>query len=98
VLIGVRDIDAAERENIRRAGVAEVYTMRDIDERGMRTVMEEALRAAGAGPRATTCRWTWTGSTRKTRPAWARRCAAGRPIARRTWPWRSRRPRAAAQL
>ena len=49
VIIGVRDIDAAERENIRRAGVAEVYTMRDIDERGMRTVMEEALRAAGRG-------------------------------------------------
>lgn len=49
VLIGVRDIDPAERENIRRAGVAEVYTMRDIDERGMRAVMEEALRAAGRG-------------------------------------------------
>ncbi len=49
VLIGVRDIDAAERDNIRRAGMAEVYTMRDIDERGMRTVMEEALRAAGRG-------------------------------------------------
>ncbi len=49
VLIGVRDIDAAERENIRRAGMTEVYTMRDIDERGMRTVMEEALRAAGRG-------------------------------------------------
>jgi arginase len=49
VLIGLRDIDAGERENIRRAGVAEVYTMRDIDERGMRTVMEEALRAAGRG-------------------------------------------------
>jgi arginase len=49
VLIGVRDIDAAERDNIRRAGIAEVFTMRDIDERGMRTVMEEALRAAGNG-------------------------------------------------
>jgi arginase len=49
VLIGIRDIDAAERENIRRAGMAEVYTMRDIDERGMRAVMEEALRAAGRG-------------------------------------------------
>ncbi len=48
VIIGVRDIDAAERANIRRAGIAEVYTMRDIDERGMRTVMEEALRAAGS--------------------------------------------------
>lgn len=49
VLVGVRDIDAAERENIRRAGMAEVYTMRDIDERGMRAVMEEALEAAGRG-------------------------------------------------
>ncbi len=49
VLIGLRDIDAGERENLRRAGLAEVYTMRDIDERGMRTVMEEALRAAGRG-------------------------------------------------
>jgi arginase len=49
VLIGVRNIDAAERENIRRAGMAHVYTMRDIDERGMRAVMEEALQAAGNG-------------------------------------------------
>ena len=49
VIIGVRDIDAAERTNIHRAGVTPVYTMRDIDERGMRTVMEEALRAAGQG-------------------------------------------------
>lgn len=49
VLVGVRDIDVTERENIRRAGITEVYTMRDIDERGMRTVMEEALRAAGRG-------------------------------------------------
>jgi arginase len=37
-----------EKENVRKAGV-EVYTMRDIDERGMLTVMEEALRIAGRG-------------------------------------------------
>lgn len=49
VLIGIRDIDAAERENIRRAGISHVYTMRDIDERGMRAVMEEALAAAAEG-------------------------------------------------
>lgn len=49
VLIGVRDIDATEKENIRRSGIRAVYTMRDIDERGMRAVMEEALRAAGNG-------------------------------------------------
>ncbi|MGB7170663.1 MAG: arginase, partial [Acidobacteriaceae bacterium] len=49
VLVGVRDIDATEKQNIHRAGVTEVYTMRDIDERGMRSVMEDALRAAGRG-------------------------------------------------
>src|SRR5437660_2252196 len=48
VLVGVRDIDSIEKENIRRAGV-EVFTMRDIDERGMRAVMEDALRMAGRG-------------------------------------------------
>lgn len=48
ILVGVRDVDDIEKENIRKAGV-DVYTMRDIDERGMRAVMEEALRAAGRG-------------------------------------------------
>ena len=46
VLVGVRDVDNVERENIRKSGV-HVFTMRDIDERGMRAVMEEALRLAG---------------------------------------------------
>jgi arginase len=48
VLLGIRDVDNHERENVRRAGV-HVFTMRDIDERGMRAVMEEALRLAGRG-------------------------------------------------
>ncbi len=48
VLVGVRDVDNYERENIKKSGV-HVFTMRDIDERGMRTVMEEALRLAGRG-------------------------------------------------
>ena len=47
VLVGVRDVDAAERANLKQAGVAAVYTMRDIDERGMRAVMEEAILVAG---------------------------------------------------
>jgi arginase len=46
VLVGIRDVDHVERENIRKAGV-HAFTMRDIDERGMRAVMEEALRLAG---------------------------------------------------
>jgi arginase len=48
VLVGVRDIDSIEKEHVRRAGI-KFLTMRDIDERGMRTVMEEALRIAGRG-------------------------------------------------
>ncbi len=48
VLVGIRDVDSHEKENIRKAGV-EVFTMRDIDERGMRAVIEEALRMAGRG-------------------------------------------------
>ena len=48
VLVGIRDVDEHERENIRRSGV-HAFTMRDIDERGMRSVMEEALRLAGRG-------------------------------------------------
>jgi len=46
VLVGIRDVDHIERENIQKAGV-HAFTMRDIDERGMRVVMEEALRLAG---------------------------------------------------
>jgi len=89
VLIGVRDIDSAERENILRAGVAAVYTMREIDERGMRAVMEEALRVAGNGTAGITFRWIWTGSIRRMRRGWGRRCGAGRRTARLIWRWRS---------
>ncbi len=47
-LVGIRDVDAAERNNIRNAGVG-TFTMRDIDERGMRTVMEQAIKRALSG-------------------------------------------------
>ena len=42
-LVGVRDLDAKERRMIKESGV-HVFTMRDIDERGLREVMTEALR------------------------------------------------------
>src|SRR3982074_2123291 len=48
VLGGVRDIDAVEKENVRRAGI-EVFTMRDIDERGLRPGMGEGVRLGGGG-------------------------------------------------
>jgi len=48
-IVGVRDLDRREREELRSAGVA-VYTMRDIDERGMGRVAREALaRVRGPG-------------------------------------------------
>jgi arginase len=42
-LVGIRDLDARERRIVKESGV-HVFTMRDIDERGMREVMAEALR------------------------------------------------------
>jgi arginase len=45
-LVGVRELDAKERRLVKESGV-HVFTMREIDERGMREVMAEALRFAG---------------------------------------------------
>jgi arginase len=45
-LVGVRDLDAKERRLIKESGV-HIFTMRDVDERGMREVMSEAIRFAG---------------------------------------------------
>jgi len=30
VIVGVRDIDQNEKDNIRKSGITEIYTMRDI--------------------------------------------------------------------
>jgi arginase len=48
VLIGIRDIDAKEREFLKKSGVT-CYTMRDLDERGMRDTLDEAIRIASDG-------------------------------------------------
>jgi arginase len=45
VLIGARDLDAREARTIKKSGV-QVFTMRDIDEQGMRGVMEKSLALA----------------------------------------------------
>jgi arginase len=47
-LVGIRDVDPGERANVKASGIG-AFTMRDIDERGMRTVMEEAIKRASAG-------------------------------------------------
>jgi arginase len=48
VIIGLRSVDEIERLNVRRAGV-HAFTMRDIDERGLRSVMREAIDRATEG-------------------------------------------------
>lgn len=48
VLVGVHSLDGEEKQLLRRAG-AKVFTMRDLDERGMRAVLEEAIALAGNG-------------------------------------------------
>jgi arginase len=41
-MVGIRDLDGAEREVLRASGI-HVFTMHDIDRRGLAAVMEEAL-------------------------------------------------------
>jgi len=48
VIVGLRDVDQTEKPHVRQYGV-HAFTMRDIDERGMRAVMEEAIRLASDG-------------------------------------------------
>ncbi len=46
VVIGARSVDPGERELIKRLGVR-VYTMTELDERGLANVVEEAVKIAG---------------------------------------------------
>lgn len=48
VLIGVRNLDPSEREQVRASGI-HVFTMKDIDRHGIASVMERALALAGTG-------------------------------------------------
>jgi arginase len=47
-ILGLRSVDEIERRNVRDAGV-HPFTMRDIDERGMRAVIQEAIHFATQG-------------------------------------------------
>jgi arginase len=47
-LVGIRDVDILERPYVRESGVS-VFTMRDIDEKGMRHVMAQAIEVATRG-------------------------------------------------
>ena len=45
VMVGIRELDSKERRLVKESGV-HIFTMRDIDERGMRDVMADAIRFA----------------------------------------------------
>jgi len=47
-LVGVRDVDQLEAPHVRDSGVR-AFTMRHIDERGLRAIMEEAIEIASSG-------------------------------------------------
>lgn len=47
-LIGIRDVDPKEAKLVRDSGMS-VFTMRDVDERGMRRVVEDAIQVASKG-------------------------------------------------
>ena len=46
--VGARDIDPGERELIKKLGMR-FFTMREIDERGMKAVMDDAIKIASGG-------------------------------------------------
>jgi arginase len=46
-IVGLRSVDDIEKYNVRGAGV-HPFTMRDIDERGMRTVIQQAIHAVSS--------------------------------------------------
>jgi arginase len=48
VMVGLRDLDPPERKHIRELGIT-AFTMRDIDERGLQSVMADAIAIASAG-------------------------------------------------
>jgi len=48
VVVGLRDLDPGERDLLKKTKVT-VFTMREVDEMGMRTVMEKAIEIASKG-------------------------------------------------
>jgi arginase len=47
-IIGLRSVDNEEKRNVTNTGLR-AFTMRDVDERGLRAVMQEAIEIAGDG-------------------------------------------------
>ncbi|MDT9146244.1 arginase family protein, partial [Escherichia coli] len=47
-MVGIRDLDPQERAALRASGV-QVFTMHDVDRRGLASVMEEAIMRVSVG-------------------------------------------------
>jgi len=87
-LVGIREVDQLERPHVRQSGVC-AFTMREIDERGLRAVMEEAIDIAGAGTDGIHLSLDMDVCDPAEAPGVGTPCAAASPTARRTWRWRS---------
>jgi len=48
VIVGARDVDPLEKENLKDAGVT-VFTTEEVHEKGMKAIMEKAIEIAGKG-------------------------------------------------
>ena len=94
--IGIRSVDAGEKRFVHEVGI-EVFDMRYIDEMGMRHTLEQALLGVDDDTHVhVSLDVDFLDPT--SRPAWARRCPAGRPIVKRSsawkwWPTRASLPR-----
>ena len=85
VLIGIRNLDAREKEIVRASGV-HVFTMKDIDRIGHRArSSNRRSRSPAPEPPAFTSRSISTSAIRRSRPASARRSRAASTTAKRTW-------------
>ncbi len=69
VLLGLRDVDQHERRAVRESGVT-AFTMRDIDERGLRNIMEQAIALASDGTSGFHLSLDMDVSTLMKRPEW----------------------------
>jgi len=73
-IIGLRSVDEAERQHVREAGV-HAYTMRDLDERGLRSVLREAIDRVSEGTAGFHLSFDMDSVDPSEAPALARPCA-----------------------
>ena len=86
-LVGLRNVDILERPHVRDSGVR-AFTMRDIDERGLRAVMEEAIGIATNGAAGLHLSLDMDYVDPQYAPGVGTPVRAAPPTAKRIWPWK----------